>query len=118
MTPNKYERAYEIWPILVGNAIQRKKMTYGTLAETIGMPGAARGMREYLNPIMCYCAIHELPPLTGTVVNQDTGRPGLGLSTVDLENIEEVWESVFLHDWQGTDRPTAQELRQAEDLYR
>lgn len=118
MTPDKYERAYAIWPILVENAIRREKMTYGTLAETIGMPGAAQAMRVYLNPIMWYCVINELPPLTATIVNQDTGQPGEGLINVGPENIEEVWKSVFAHNWQGTYRPTPQELRQAENRYR
>ena len=118
MTPDKYERAFAIWPILVENAIRREKMTYGALAETIGMPGAAQAMREYLNPIMWYCAINGLPPLTATVVNQDTGRPGSGLTTFPPENIEDAWDSVFVHDWLSTHRPTPQELQQAENRYR
>ncbi len=117
MTPGKYFRAWEIWPILVDRALRRETITYGELAGSIGIPGAAHGMGEYLNPIMWYCANHGLPPLTAVVVNQDTGRPGEGLITVNQENIDAEWESVFRYDWRGVYQPTPEELKREEDRF-
>ena len=117
MTPDKYSRAWEIWPILVDKASRRETITYGELAEWIRMPGRARSMRVYLNPIMCYCVNRGLPALTAVVVNQDTGRPGEGLITVNQENIDAEWESVFRYDWRGEYQPTPEELKREEDRF-
>ena len=118
MTSDKYFRAWEIWPIFVDKASRRETITYGELAESIGIPGAAHGMGEYLNPIMWYCANQGLPPLTAVVVNQDTGRPGAGLITIDPENVDEVWKSVFGHNWRGVCQPTPEELKREENRFR
>jgi hypothetical protein len=52
---------------------------------------------------MTYCANNELPPLTVLVVNQDTGLPGEGLTT--LEELNQDRESVFRFDWFALEPP-------------
>jgi len=48
---------------------------------------------SFLGPIMWYCENNEYPPLTVLVVNQETGLPGEGLST--MENVNTDREQVY-----------------------
>ena len=52
-----------------------------------------------LGQIMNYCKNTGLPPLTCLVVNQDTGLPGAGLSTV--EDLPRDREAVYRKNWFG-----------------
>ena len=90
------ERAMQIWPILVMAAYERRIYTYGQIANMIGINGAGV-LGSFLGPIMFYCQHHDLPPLTVLVVNQVTGMPGEGLTTLD--NINQDHEAVFNHPW-------------------
>lgn len=104
----KFERVRQIWPLLVCAARDGRTYTYKDLAAEIGMPGAWRAMRRYLEPIMCYCEQNELPPLTVLVVNQETRRPGPGLKTVDVKDrkkVKEAQERVFAYDWSAMEPP-------------
>ena len=92
----RFQRALQIWSLLVCAARDRRTYTYGELASALGMGGAGV-MAQFLGPIMHYCREQQLPPLTVLVVNQDTGLPGSGLTT--LENVNLDRERVFAHDW-------------------
>ena len=46
---------------------------------------------------MKYCDANELPPLTCLVVNQDTGLPGSGLTT--LADLPRDREAVYQYAW-------------------
>ena len=92
----RYQRSSQIWSLLVCAAKERKSYTYGNIADTLGFGGAGT-LAQFLGPIMWLCEDNGWPPLTVLVVNQGTGLPGDGLST--LENVNEDRERVFTYDW-------------------
>jgi hypothetical protein len=59
-----------------------------------------------------YVKITNGPPLTVLVVNQETGLPGEGLST--LEEVNEDREAVFDFDWFGLEPPQNQDFKEAD----
>ena len=50
----RFQRALQIWSLLVCAARDRRTYTYGQLASALGMDGA-EVMAQFLDPIMCYC---------------------------------------------------------------
>jgi alkylated DNA nucleotide flippase Atl1 len=106
----RYQRALQIWSLLVCAAKDRRTYTYGDLADTLGMGGAGV-MAQFLGPVMHYCQEHQLPPLTVLVVNRDTGQPGSGLTA--LENVDRDRERVFAHDWFQMEPPETDDFEEA-----
>ena len=106
-----YQRSSQIWSLLVCAARERKSYTYGQISEILGFKGAGV-MGQFLNPIMRFCEDNKLPPLTVLVVNQDTGLPGEGLST--LEDVNEDREEVFSFDWFRINPPQITDLEEAD----
>ena len=53
-------------------------------------------MSSFLDPIMRYCERHGYPPLTVLVVNQESGLPGDGLTTLEETNADR--ERVYRFD--------------------
>jgi len=92
----RYERASQVWSLLVCAAQERKSYRYGDVAEILGFGGAGV-LSQILGCIMWYCDEQELPPLTVLVVNQESGLPGEGLTT--LEEVNEDREAVFNYGW-------------------
>jgi len=92
------ERAMQVWQILVGAAHNRQTLTYGQVADYLEFEGAGV-LAQILGCIMDYCDSKGLPPLTCVVVNQTTGLPGSGLTTV--ENLPRDREAVYNHNWFG-----------------
>ena len=90
------ERAMQVWQILIGAAHNRQTLTYGQVANHLGFEGAGV-LAQILGCIMGYCDAKTLPPLTCLVVNQTTGLPGAGLTTV--ENLPKDREAVYNHNW-------------------
>lgn len=90
------ERAMQIWQILIGAAHNRQTLTYGQLADYLEFDGAGV-LSQMLDPIMRLCESNGWPPLTCLVVNQETGVPGSGLSTV--ENLPQDREAVYEKKW-------------------
>ena len=70
----RYQRALQIWSLLVCGARDRRTYTYGEVADILGMKGAGV-LGQFLAPILCYCDHIHLPPLTTLVVNQKSGLP-------------------------------------------
>jgi len=89
-------RAMQVWQILIAAAHDRRTLTYGEVADLLGFEGAGV-LAQILGLIMNYCEQNGLPPLTVLVVNQDSGIPGSGLTTV--ENLPKDRESVYRQDW-------------------
>lgn len=115
----RHQRASQIWPLLIRAAGNRRIYTYKEVAEALGMPGAWRSIGGFLGPIMHYCQQDKVPPLTVLVVNQATGRPGVGLTTAGELNPERVkteQERVFAHDWSRIIPPTPEEFERAESI--
>ena len=103
-------RALQIWQILIGLAHNRQTITYKRLSELLHYGGAGT-LAQLLDPIMMYCKKSNLPPLTILVVNEATGMPGEGLSTIQDLNADR--EKVFRHDWYSIFPPSEQEFREA-----
>jgi len=98
----RQQRATQIWALLICAARERKSYTYGDIANILGYGGAGV-LSQTLGLIMTFCANNGLPPLTVLVVNQETGLPGEGLTT--LEELNQDRESVFRFDWFSLEPP-------------
>ena len=109
-----YLRAAQIWPLLVRAAGEENTLTYGELADKMGMkPGAGRVMGRFLDPIMRYCDYHGLPPLTALVTKKTGGLPSDGLTTIDRSNSRSVGAAqsrVFEYDWMAIPAPQADDF--------
>lgn len=73
---NQVERAARAWPVLLTVAKSRKTITYGELAEALGIH--PRPIRYVLGVIQDYCMAERLPSLTVLAVNKG-GQPGAGV---------------------------------------
>jgi len=98
----RYERASQVWSLLVVAALERKTYRYGKVADILGFGGAGV-LAPILGCIMWYCQENNLPPLTVLVVNAETGLPGEGLTT--LEDVNRDREAVFAYDWFSIEPP-------------
>ena len=103
-------RAVQIWQILVGLAYNRQTITYEKLSRLLGFkrPGT---MGQFLNPLMRYCKLNGLPPLTVLVVGKYLGVPGDGLITVKDADLER--EQVYDYNWFNVYPPDETEFTQA-----
>ena len=108
----RYQRASQIWSLLICAARERKTYTYGDIAEILGF-GGAMVTAPILGCIMKYCKEHQLPPLTVLVVNRETGLPGEGLTT--LEEVNQDRERVFQFDWFAIEPPQNEDFRRVDE---
>jgi hypothetical protein len=90
------ERAMQVWQILISAAHNRQSLTYGQVAGHLEFEGAGV-LSQILDQIMRYCRASKLPPLTCLVVNQESGLPGAGLTTV--EDLPREREAVYRKNW-------------------
>ena len=109
---NIYQRAVQIWSILVLSAQNRQTITYETLAKISGIP--QQGLGQLLFLIQYYCDQNQLPPLTVLVVKKKTGLPGSGLSHVDFPS---ALQSVFSEKWLSAKCPKPEAFKKAEHDY-
>ena len=65
---NQEQRAFHTWEILIRCAAKNEKITYGELAKKLGLHH--RAIRYALGPILEYCLLNELPPLTILIINK------------------------------------------------
>lgn len=107
----RYQRASQIWSLLICAARERKTYTYGKVADILGFGGAGV-MAQILGCIMWYCEENDFPPLTVLVVNQESGLPGEGLSTV--EDVNSDREEVFQFDWFSVEPPQNDDFRSVD----
>ena len=94
--PRSAIRAMQIWQVLIAAAHERKTLTYGELANIIGV-GKTIATSKMLGPIMKYCKARRLPPLTCLVVQKISGLPGKGLVTV--QDLPRQREEVYRTKW-------------------
>ena len=106
----RYQRSVQIWTLLVVAAKERKSYSYGDVAEILGMGG----WRTSAVPWSHHVVLRRpgASPHTVPVVNQDTGLPGEGLTT--LENVNEDREHVFIYDWFSVEPPETNEFEKAD----
>jgi hypothetical protein len=107
----RYQRSSQIWSLLICAARERRIYTYGQIASILSFGGAGV-MSPLLNPIMQLCDGRGYPPLTVLVVNQQTGLPGEGLTT--LVEINQDRERVFNFDWFGIEPPQNADFKVAD----
>ena len=108
----KYQRALQIWPLLVCAARDRRTYTYREVADVLGMPKGWRAIGHFLDPIFLYCEEKRLPPLWALVVRKDTGIPGYG--PTNPEEVERERERAFVHDWSAEKTPGTADFEQAD----
>jgi len=96
-------RAYRAWAALTRAATERQVITYGQLADAIGI--YHRAVRFTLGVIQDHCLNEKLPPLTILVVNQQTGLPGVGFIAWDADDIESGVRSVYGFNWTKLENP-------------
>jgi hypothetical protein len=101
-----YERALQIYQVLIAAAHSRQTLTYELVGRLIGVPG--RGLGRHLVHILRYCEQNELPPLTVLIVKKGVGRPGTGFTTSDDANRDR--ERVYTHPWFRMKPLTVQDL--------
>jgi hypothetical protein len=109
---NRYQRAVQIWALLVVAATERKTYTYGQLAKLFGYDGAGT-MGQFLAPIMFYCQQHKVPPLTVLVVNQDTELPGHGFEKGSHLDLNGLRRTVYMHNWFAVPFPSETDFEKA-----
>lgn len=107
----KSERASQIWAVLALAARNRQTLTYSMLSKLIGVPAA--GLGKLLEPIQSYCLLHNLPPLTVLVVQQESGLPGSGYTGSKAEEFARNLMLVFDYDWFSHGNPQAEQLQKA-----
>lgn len=95
-TMTRAERAMQVWQVLISAAQNRQTLTYKMLANHLEFEGAGV-FAHILGRVMVFCETNDLPPLTCLVVNQTTGLPGAGLTTI--EDLPKDRESVYNHNW-------------------
>jgi putative restriction endonuclease len=101
---NQEQRAFRAWDILIQCAAKKDKLTYGDLAVKLGIHH--RAIRFVLGPILDYCLLNELPPLSILVINKGTREPGLGFFQAwDIENSADGFDKVFKFNWKALHNP-------------
>ena len=91
------------------NAREERIVTYGQLAEQVGLPQqSGRLVVQPLKRILKACQHHGLPWLTAIVVNQKTGRPGKGFTDesgapIDDKRWSKMVQEVHACDWSKVD---------------
>jgi hypothetical protein len=94
--------------ILIGQAAERKTLTYEMLSEMLGFERGAGVLSQTLGHIMFWCTQNGLPALTTLVVGKGSGTPGDGLTSV--EDREAAREQVFEFDWYDLVPPSVEDL--------
>jgi putative restriction endonuclease len=102
---DQFERASRAWPILVKYAKNRQSITYGQLADKMGIHH--RVCRFFLGLIQDHCNTNKLLPLQSLVVNKRTRIPGDGYiaSSRKLREIQKTQDKVFNYAWNRIKNP-------------
>ena len=105
------ERATQIWAVLAWAAGHRQNITYSQLAQATG--AFTGGLGALLEPIQSYCLLKNLPPLTGIVVQQESGLPGSGFTGASADELASAQAKVFALDWLEHGNPGVEQLELA-----
>ena len=106
---NRFQRAAQLWAVLVLAARHRQVLSYDLVARAIGVPRA--GVGGFLYPIQSYCLENSLPPLTVLIVSDQSGMPGVGF--IAAQDIPAAQVQVFRHPWLEAQAPTVEQLEMA-----
>jgi hypothetical protein len=106
---NRFERAQQIWSLLVWAAAHRQTLTYDVLGRLIGLPQPELG--RLLEPVQSLCILEDLPPLTSLVVESRSGQPGEGF--IAAADVPQAQAEVFAYGWLDRAAPTADQFAAA-----
>ncbi len=115
---DKYQRAAQLWSLLVLAARNQQLLSYSTIEHLTGIPKVAVG--GMLGTISHYCNNRKLPWLTALVVNEETGLPGEGLigsakrKYGDTLDIFAMQSRVFIYDWFKEPAPKTEDFKRAD----
>ncbi|HZO88969.1 MAG TPA: hypothetical protein VFB38_11580 [Chthonomonadaceae bacterium] len=90
-----YERAIQIYQVLICAARNRQILTYELLGKLIGVPAFSLG--SHLEHLLCYFKDNNLPPLTVLVGLKSGGKPGSGMTSSQGPDADR--EKVYAHNW-------------------
>ncbi len=102
------QRALEIWPHLIAQALQRGPITFGALAAKVGIPKAPLALIPSLDKLCAYCTVKSIPQLPILVVGKGNGEPGFGKGI--FPDVPGETEKVFNFDWRQVDGPSLADL--------
>jgi len=105
----RFERAQQIWSLLVLAALKRQTLTYDLLGRLIGVAQTELGRQ--LEPLQSLCILDGLPPLTSLVVGSRTGLPGEGF--IAAANVPQAQAEVFAFRWLDRPAPSAEQFASA-----
>ena len=106
-------RALAVYHALTAVAYNHELITYDKLKQMTGLRTPRVGMYTYLNRIHDYCAHNDLPSLAVLVVNNRTGRPGIGLyrhTGMTSEEADSQRMQVYRLRWYALVPPALEEL--------
>ena len=109
---NTYERAIQIYQVLIAAAHNRQLLTYEIVGGHIGVP--KQGLAGHLEHILRHCERRGLPALTSICVSKLTGLPSHGFTDrvpTTPEALQREREAVYAHNWYGERRVTVADLQ-------
>ena len=102
------QRALEIWPHLIAQALQRRPITFGVLAAKVGIPKAPLALISSLDKLCAYCTVKGIPQLPILVVAKNNGEPGFGKGI--FPDVLGETEKVFNFDWSQVPGPSLTDI--------
>jgi len=112
---DKYQRAVQLWPLLVFAARHQLLLSYSTIQHLTGIPRV--GVGGMLGLITRYCQEHNLPWLTFIVINEENGQPGEGplpgarRQYGDALPLHAMQSRVFIYDWFKRPAPSVEDFK-------
>jgi len=103
-----FQRALQLWSVLVFAAREQKVVSYEMLGRMTGM---ANEMGRELGHIYYYCKQKDLPLLNLLAVSKETGIPGDGCPE-DLSSLPAQQARVFVYDWLGYGAPKVEDFEE------
>jgi hypothetical protein len=94
-TMTGYERAVQVWQVLIAAATSRQTLTYRLLGERVGL--RSNQLAPPLNLVARYCMLKQFPPLTVLVVQAGDGKPGKSFTWATEPDLAR--EAVFEQPW-------------------
>jgi len=109
MPMTRYERAAQLWSVLISAARSQHILSYEIAGRLVGVPRQAVG--NFLGPIQDYCLQNDLPPITALIVSEATGLPSEGF--IAAQDVLPAQNRCFVYDWLSLATPTPEDFEQA-----
>ncbi|MBM7842122.1 hypothetical protein [Herpetosiphon giganteus] len=103
-----YERALQIYQVLISLAHNRQTLTYSLLGDLVGLPRQSLG--AHLDHLFRYCQHNNLPQITVLIVRKTEGNPSSGFSA-EMLNLDQERERVFEYPWFRQKPLTVEDLK-------